>query len=107
MSVSSGLNRRIMIEKRPPALNAMNERLTAWELFEEVWAGIKDLSGSEFVRAGGTQNVVSTKIRIRQLSGLTDQMRVVEGSDVYKIETILREDGGFLLLMCSKGATDG
>jgi len=107
MTLSSELNKRIRIEQRPPALNEMNEKVSGWILFEERWAHIKDLTGREFVAAGGTQNEVTTEIKIRPLVGVTDEMRVVHGTDTYKVEVILRQGSTALLLMSSKGTSNG
>lgn len=112
MSVSAQMNKRVKLQVRPATRNDLNEVTGSWvNLVAEgdgnVWAAVVDLSGREYVAAGGTQNAVETKITIRYRDGITPKMRVLFGADVYTIEAVLGQDRRTLLLMCSRGKPNG
>ena len=98
------LNKRITIQSPATGQDATGEPTTGWTDVATVWASIVDVSGREYVAAGGLQNSAQTKITIRYRSGIVPSMRVVHGSDAYNVEAILGQDGRSLLLMCSRSA---
>lgn len=98
------LNKRITIQSPATGQDATGEPTTGWTDVATVWASIVDVSGREYVAAGGTQNAAQTKVTIRKRSGITPAMRVVHGSDAYNVEAVLVQDGRGLLLMCSRSA---
>lgn len=99
---SGNLDKRITIHAHATGQDANGEPATGWTTFATVWAGIRDLSGREFLAASGTQNAANTKITMRYLSGVTPAMRVTHGSNTYNIESVLGQDKRSLLLMCSR-----
>lgn len=103
------LNKRITIQSPATGQDENGEPLTGWTNFVtegdgKVWASIVDVSGREYVAAGGMQNSAQTKITIRYSAGIVPSMRVVHGSDAYNVESVLGQDGRSLLLMCSRSA---
>jgi SPP1 family predicted phage head-tail adaptor len=112
MSLAIQMDQRVTLQMPPAGRNALNEPAGDWTNFVleddgKVWASVVDLSGREYVAAGGTQNVVETKITIRYREGVTDAMRVLHSADVYTIEAVLGQDRRTLLLMCSRGRPHG
>ena len=73
----------------------------------KVWARVRDMTGRQFVAAGGTQNEVQTQIEIRHRPGIVAAMRVLHCAEVYDIKTVLDQQGKALLLMCAKGVNRG
>jgi SPP1 family predicted phage head-tail adaptor len=73
----------------------------------KLWASVVDLSGRQFVAAGGKQNEIQTQIKIRRRAGVIPSMRVLCGGFIYDIQAVLQRDQHFLYLMCSKGMSDG
>ena len=98
------LNKRITIQSPATGQDATGEPTTGWTDVATVWASIVDVSGREYVAAGGLQNSAQTKITIRYRSGIVPSMRVVHGSDAYNVEAVLGQDRRGLLLMCSRSA---
>lgn len=96
------LNRRITIQQAGTTQDANGEIVAGWTTFATVWASVVDVSGREFLAAGGTQNEALTKVAIRYLAGVLPKMRIVHGSDTYNIESVLGQDRKSLLLMCSR-----
>lgn len=78
----------------------------SWSTFKTVWASIEPLSARDLIAAQAGQSKVSARIVIRYLSGLTPDMRISHGSDIYNIEGILSDkDSGleYVTLPVSKG----
>lgn len=96
------LNKRITIQSPATGQDATGEPTTGWTDVATVWASIVDVSGREYVAAGGLQNSAQTKITIRYRAGIVPSMRVVHGSDAYNVEAVLGQDRRSLLLMCSR-----
>lgn len=96
------LNKRITIQSPATGQDATGEPTTGWTDVATVWASIVDVSGREYVAAGGLQNSAQTKITIRYRAGIVPSMRVVHGSDAYNVEAVLGQDKRSLLLMCSR-----
>ena len=101
------LDKRITIQSPAAGKDAYGEPLTGWIDFATVWAGIQDLTGREYLAAAATQNAVTSKITIRHLDGIVSAMRAMHGTVAYSIEAVLGTDKRQLLLMCSKGVTNG
>ena len=97
------LNKRVTIQSPATGQDPeTGEPTTGWTDVATVWASIVDVSGREYVAAGGLQNSAQTKITIRYCSGIVPSMRVVHGSDTFNIEAVLGQDKRSLLLMCSR-----
>lgn len=105
MRIHSGwLNRRVTVQTPATGQDANGEPLTGWTDVATVWASITDVSGREYVAAGGLQNAAKTKILIRYRAGVVPAMRVVNGTDIYNIEAVLGQDRESLMLMCTRAA---
>lgn len=96
------LDRRIVLQAPAITQDAAGQPNTTWSTFATVWAEILDITGREYLAAGGTQNQAMTKITIRYLAGVVASMRVVWGSTTYNIEAVLGTDQTALTLMCSR-----
>lgn len=98
------LRERITLQSPATGQDANGEPLTGWTDVATVWASITDVTGREYVAAGGLQNSAQTKILIRYQAGITPAMRVVHGADHYNIEAVLGQDHISLMLMCRRAA---
>lgn len=76
---------------------------------ELIPAAIEPLSGREFLAAASTQSAVTTRITIRERSGLLPSMRVLHQGDLYNIRAILPDPTlrRHIVLLCESGANDG
>lgn len=101
------LTRQITLQAPPTGQDESGNPLTGWTDVATVWASIVDLSGREYIAAAAVQNAVQTKITLRYRQGIVASMRVLHGEDIYNIEAVLGQDHKSLLLMCSRGVSDG
>lgn len=112
MTIAHRLNKRVLLQQLVAGKDASGAPTETWENVVKVgdgkiWAGLRDLTGRQYVAAGGTQNAVQTEIEIRHRAGIAPAMRVVHETDIYDIEAVLDQKDRALLLMCSKGANRG
>lgn len=102
MIAAARLRHSIGIQAPAVTQDAAGQPNTTWSTFATVWAEILDITGREYIAAGGTQNQAMTKITIRYLAGVVPSMRVVWGATTYNIEAVLGTDQTALTLMCSR-----
>ena len=107
MSFASRMNTQVVLQALTAGQSPSGAPLTTWVNVATVFASVDDVSGREFLAAGGTQNAITTKIMIRDRAGVVATMRAKHGADIYSIEAVLRQDNHTLLLMASKGANNG
>lgn len=62
------------------------EPIDTWEPFKEgIWASMEPLLGNEFFSALTTENKVEVKFNMRYVPGITSEMRIKHGDEVYEI----------------------
>jgi SPP1 family predicted phage head-tail adaptor len=66
--------------------------LENWTTVATVWAAVSDISGKEYFQAGALQSEVTTRIKIRYRTGITTSMRVLYGSRVFQILSVIDKD---------------
>jgi SPP1 family predicted phage head-tail adaptor len=98
------LNKRITIQQQSTTQDSYGEAVNTWTTFATVWAAINPIIGKEFFASDIVNSKVTTKIRIRYLSGLLPKMRAVYGSKNYDIKAIMNiaEKNAQMLLMCEE-----
>ena len=104
MSLAQRLNKRVTIQAQSTAQDEIGQPVQTWATVAEVWAEVADVSGREYIAAGGVQNSANTKITVRHIAGIVPSMRVLAGADAYNIESVLGQDNRTLLLMCRRVA---
>jgi SPP1 family predicted phage head-tail adaptor len=89
------LRHRVKIyDKGTITRNGTGEEIPAYDaLVATVWAAVEPLTGREFIEATQVQADVTFRIRIRYRSDIRPEMRVVEGSHTYQIESVLDQGG--------------
>jgi SPP1 family predicted phage head-tail adaptor len=101
------LDKQVVLQVRSGARDSLNKLTNDWSNVlpgtGKVWAAIIDLTGHQYVVAGGKQNPVQTQIKIRRRAGVTPSMRVLHGAVVYGIDAVLERDRHWTILMCTKG----
>ena len=112
MTIAHRLNKRVTLQKKVKGKAPGGAPTETWENVittgdGQIWAGKRDLTGRQYVAAGGTQNSVQTEWEIRRRTGVLPAMRIVHGADIYDIEAVLEQQGGSLKLMCSRGVNRG
>lgn len=63
-----------------------------WITVDTVWAAIADLTGKEYFQAASVQSEVTSRIRIRYRPGMNPGMRVLYGSRVFAILSVIDKD---------------
>lgn len=90
---AGALTRLVTIQRPGTGVDELNQPIPDdWVCVCSTWANIKNLSGSESIRADATTSVVKTSIRIRYRKGLDASMRVVHGCVVYAIKAVLPDE---------------
>lgn len=97
------LRHRVTLVRLVQTTDEYGQPQDATEDVATVWAEIRDLRGREFFEArqvpGGE---VTTQVRIRYRDGITRQMLVRDGDNLYEIEAVQEPTGRSreLILMC-------
>ena len=72
--------------------NSLGESISSWSTFEEVWANVQGVSAREFLLAGQQQVEVSHRVKMRYLTGLKPQMRLLWRGRTLEIISILEHE---------------
>jgi SPP1 family predicted phage head-tail adaptor len=101
---SGKLKNQITIQEMREVQNVYGEPETTWAVFAEPWAAVEPLRGREFWAAQELQSRVTTRIRIRYVEGITPKMRVLFGTRIYLINTVIDQEEGHreTQLMCEE-----
>jgi SPP1 family predicted phage head-tail adaptor len=99
------LDTRVTVQSQALSQNSFGESLITWVDFAEVWGSVEQLSGREQWALSQLQSPVTTRVVIRPLSGVRASMRIVFGSRVLTIESVVlsRKRQDHIELICSEG----
>lgn len=107
-------NRRVTIQRKVAAQDAWGQPADTWEDVATVWAWVKAPTGmgsiqSEFMSDSGEVSRSQYSIRIRWLEGITPKMRVVLGSTIFDIRTVIYDfaDRKYVDMVVAEGANNG
>jgi SPP1 family predicted phage head-tail adaptor len=105
------IDKRVILQAKSAARDALNKQVNEWANVlpgdGAIWASIIDITGHQYLAAGGTQNAVQTQIKIRRRAGVVPSMRILHGTAVYDIKVVLERDRTWTFLMCTKGVSNG
>lgn len=87
------LRHAITIEAATATQNSFGEPVQSWEPFAQAWASREELSGRESFVADQKKHDVLTRFVTRFLPGITPQMRLRSGEDLYEIVSATDEEG--------------
>lgn len=101
---SGKLKHRITIQAATETRNDTGDVLKSWATFADRWASIEPLTGRELMKAQQVSSEVTHKVTIRYLAGVTPQHRILFGSRVFNINSVLdsMEQHKELVLMCNE-----
>lgn len=102
MIAAGKLKHRVTLQTCAPGQDAAGQPSGAWSTVATVWAEVRDISGREYIGAGGVANQVQTRIFIRRRADTVPAMRVQHGSVTYHIEAVLEQENGLQLLACRR-----
>lgn len=95
-SLASRMRHQITFQSENPSADTAGGYVLAWTNGATVWAEIKTRfshSGSEKFSAGQLENRTSYAITTRYISGITPKMRILFGSRVLNIRSVVNLDG--------------
>jgi SPP1 family predicted phage head-tail adaptor len=69
------LRERVTVQQSSAARNSLGEAVLSWSDFATVWASVEGVSAREALTAGQQETTVSHRVRLRYLTGLTQNMR--------------------------------
>lgn len=69
------LRERVTVQVASGSTNALGEYVLSWADSTSVWASVDGVSAREALAAGQQETTITHRVRLRHLSGLTQQMR--------------------------------
>lgn len=98
------LRQRVTLQSKSATQNTFGEEVITYTDWATVWGSVEPLRGREFLEGKQITAEVSTRIRIRYRSGILPEWRVVFGSVIYDIHSIihLKEREREIHLMCQE-----
>lgn len=105
MPVRAGrLRHRVTIQTRSQSVNEYGEPSNSWSELDQVWAAIEPINGDERVemQSSARQGHTSHRVTVRYLANVDATDRVLFGSRVLEIVSVLNfdEKDEFLTLLC-------
>jgi len=94
--VTGRLDRRITFRRPTFIQNEFGEAEASWEDVTTVWAEVKPLRGREYFAAQQVNSEVTTRFRIRYLSGVDTRWRILHDGleyDIFSVAEIGRREG--------------
>jgi SPP1 family predicted phage head-tail adaptor len=85
------LKTRVVIQQQSAVQDSIGQPVNTWTTYATVWADIRHKSGVEAIKSGEVTSTVKASVRVRYKAGITAAMRVVHGSVVYQIQSVLRD----------------
>jgi len=91
---AGALRHKIRIESGKDVQDSTGNITRTWSTFATVRASIEPLSGKEFFRAHSINEQFTVRVRLRYLSGLDTDKRIVDTvtSEIYNILAIVNVD---------------
>ena len=83
------LRERVTVQIASGSTNALGETVLAWNNSTSVWASVEGVSAREALALGQQETVVTHRVRMRHLPGLTQQMRFSWRSRTLNIVSLL------------------
>lgn len=105
------LRHRVMLQEplktQDPETGAI---VDSWVDVKKIWAEVTAVSARDFVAAQAFQKKITSRIKIRYRTGISDKHRILFRGEIYNIEGVLPDpDSGleYLTLPCSSGVNNG
>lgn len=92
MIVAGRLRERVTVQQASENRTPLGEVTQTWGTYATRWASVEGISAREYFLQGHQQTEASHRVRMRYLSGLTQQMRLLWRGRVLEIVSILEHD---------------
>lgn len=86
------LRERVTVQQAAETRNALGETVLSWSTFAERWASVEGVSSREALASGQQDVTITHRVRMRYLSGMTQNMRIVWRSRTLNIVSLLEYD---------------
>lgn len=83
------LRERVTVQIASGTTNALGETVLSWSNSTAVWASVEGVSARESLAAGQQEITITHRVRLRYLSGLTQNMRFAWRSRTLDIVSLL------------------
>lgn len=91
---------KIEFLKRSDGQDEYGDPIENWEVVKTVWASKEPLIGNEYLTAYTTDAKVEVKFNSRYIDGITNDMRIRHGNEVYEILSAVNVKGLNRELLC-------
>lgn len=78
-------NKKVCFLQRDKGQDDYGDLIDEWKVFKTVWASKEPILGNEFFTALTTESKVEVKFNMRFTKGITSEMRIQHGSEIYEI----------------------
>ena len=98
------LRHQIIIQQQSSTQDAHGQLVETWTTFATLRASVEPLRGKEYFSTEQEHAEVDTRIRIRYSAGILPKMRVLFGSKLYDIKSVINveERNRYMELMCEE-----
>ena len=86
---SGRLRERVTVQQASESRNALGETVLAWSTYAERWASVEGVSAREALAAGQQDVTITHRVRMRYVSGMTQNMRIAWRSRTLNIVSLL------------------
>ncbi len=90
--LASRLRQRITFQSESAASDSGGGSTVSWVSGSTVWAHVKTRGGREGLVSGQLESRQSYLITVRYISGITTKMRILYGSRVFNIHSVVNVD---------------
>jgi SPP1 family predicted phage head-tail adaptor len=87
--IAGNLRDRITVQERSSSLDALGGPTDSWTDKASLWAEVIKLSGRELFQAQSFGSNITTRVRTRYWPGIKAKQRIVFGSEVLDIESVI------------------
>lgn len=70
------LRERVTVQQATQTRNSLGEAVLSWADWQTVWASVEGVSAREALEAGKQEVTITHRVRMRYLTGLTQNMRL-------------------------------
>ena len=102
---AGSLRHRVELQKATYAQDGVGEPIETWATYAKRWAAVEPLSGRELLQAQQVNSEATIRVRLRFVSGVTQQQRLLHNSRTLEIVSVIdpQERNAELELLCKEG----
>ena len=86
------LRERVTIQQAAEARNSLGETTLSWATFSERWASVEGVTAREALGLGQLEISITHRVRLRYVTGLTQQMRLIWRGRTLEIVSLLEHN---------------